>query len=200
MKNKLIVFFSLLTLFVTAQNINQDKVIKRSNFIYISPIDLFLKTFEIGYERNLKNNHAFAVTGGFKFDKTNETITRLGGTAEVQYKVNLLYSEGPKNIVIRPYSVFTYFAPYLSYRYEEINESINSEVNPPENSFIHSGFGGVGFGFRLTGLENRFSLNAYAGGGLKYSDITGDQKYNDFWDVGYTGFAPKLSLQMGITF
>ena len=67
-------------------------------------------------------------------------------------------------------------------------------------TIVNSCFGGCGFGFRLTGAENRFSFNVFAGGGLKLSDVQGDNKYTDFLEVGYTGLAPKLAFQMGIAF
>ena len=91
---------------------------------------------------------------------------------------------------------------YLQYRYEEITDKIYiSELySVNQISTVDSYFGGLGFGCRLTGIENRFCLNVFAGGGLKYSDLYGDKKYSDFFQVGYTGIAPKFGFQMGIAF
>lgn len=196
MKKSIVTLFSLFCVTVSAQ----DNVIKpKHNFVYFSPVDLFYNTLELGYERSLKNHDAIAITGGFKLDKTSTAVNRVGGTGEIQYRVNLMYTENARITIIRPYSVFPYFAPYLSARYEKINNP--AIINDAQTTTtVRSVFGGVGFGFRITGINNRFTLNAFAGGGLKYADIDGDTKYDNFFEVGYNGFAPKLALQMGITF
>lgn len=180
----------------------QNTGMKKDNFFYVAPLDLFLNTIQVGYERKLKNHNTIAFNAGFKLSKKDEIVNRLGGSGEFQYRINLLYNKETLGSIVKKHSAFTYFAPFVQYRYEEITDLVSTDISTiqQENTFVNSGFVGLGFGMKLTGLENRFSLNIYAGGGLKYSDVNGNNKYDDFFEVGYTGIAPKVSFQIGITF
>lgn len=204
MKN--IILVSLLAFGFTmssfAQENAQHDLKKRDNYFYVGPLDLFFNTLQIGYERKLSNHNTIALIGGFKLSKKAELINRLGGNGEIQYRVNLLYNKEAISSVVKKYSAFAYFAPYFQYRYEQITDPAAADVSTSQNeiTIVNSGFAGLGFGFRLTAIENRFCLNVYAGGGLKYSDVNGNKKYADFMEVGYTGIAPKLSFQLGIAF
>jgi len=62
---------------------------------------------------------------------------------------------------------------------------------------IHGVGGGILFGTRFTFFK-RFSLDVYAGGGVKYSDK--DVQYTDIFREGYTGIIGKTNLQIGIAF
>lgn len=196
------IIFALLIISASISNCHAQESLpkKRDNCFYIGPFDLFLNTLQLGYERKLKNHNTIAITGAFKLSKKDEMINRLGGSGEFQYRVNLLYNKEALSSVVKKHSTFAYFAPYLQYRYEEITDKISGDALKNQNTFVNSGFGGFGFGLRLTALENRFCMNAFAGGGLKYSDVNGDKKYADFMQVGYTGIAPKVSFQIGIVF
>ncbi|MEI8137728.1 MAG: hypothetical protein WCH21_10430 [Bacteroidota bacterium] len=204
MKNNIFIFlvsFGFITNSFAQENAQNNQK-KKDNYFYVGPLDLFLNTLQMGYERKLKNHNTIALIGGFKLSKKDEIINRLGGTGEFQYRVNLLYNKEALSSVVKKYSTFAYFAPYLQYRYEEITDRVPTDISISEKeiTIVNSGFAGLGFGFRLTALENRFCLNVYAGGGLKYSDVSGNKKYADFTEVGYTGIAPKLSFQIGIAF
>lgn len=189
---------------MNAQDTSQITVISKKNFFYIAPLDLIFNTIQVGYERKLRNHNSIALNGGFKLSKKDEIINRLGGNAEFQYRVNLLYNKEALNPMIRNHSTYTYFAPFVQYRYEEITDAIpdskDISVMKKDYTYVNSGFVGFGFGVRLSALENRFTLNVFGGGGLKYSDVKGDKSYADFMEVGYTGIAPKISFQLGITF
>lgn len=178
-----------------------NEVIERQNRFYIAPIDLFFNTIQLGYERQLKNHNSIAAFGGFTLSKENNEVSDIGGTAELQYRINLLYNKEALSLVSRRYSTFAFFAPYFSYRYEEITDiGYYGSRSGDTTSFIDSYFGGFGFGCRFTGLENRFCLNIFLGGGLKYSFVNGLDKYTEFIKPGYTGIAPKLGFDMGIAF
>lgn len=176
---------------------------KRDNYFYIGPIDLFFSTLQLGYERRLKNNNTFALLGGFKLSQKNGIVERIGGNGELQYRINLLYNKEALNKLMKNYSTFAYFAPFFMYRYEEVNETIYyGPVSPDQinKTMVNSGIGGLGFGFRLTAVENRFSLNAFVGGGLKLSDTNGTGNFTAFNEIAYTGIAPRLEFHMGIAF
>ncbi len=199
MKKALLALAFLLSLSALSQE--ESKIRSRNNYFYVSPIDAFLNTFELGYERNLPSCNTIFIKGGIKLSKKENYFDRLGGNGEAQFRINLNYDKALINTLDRRFSTFAYFAPYIQYRYEQILELKTTEAVPQQTAtFVNSGFCGVGFGIRLTGLESRFCMNLFAGGGLKYSDVAGLQKYNDFLSVGYTGIAPKVSFQMGIAF
>lgn len=207
MKTKLLIWI-IICLVVTAKLSAQDTTLtnafNKKNFFYIAPLDLIFNTIQIGYERKLPNHNSIAMYGGFKLSKKDEIVNRLGGNAEFQYRVNLLYDKEAVNPLIKNHSTYTYFAPFIQYRYEEITDtspdSNDISITNKEQTYVNSGFAGFGFGIRLTALENRFTLNVFGGGGLKYSDVKGNRSYADFMEVGYTGIAPKISFQLGIAF
>ncbi len=157
---------------------------------------------ELGYEKKLNNHNTFVFLGGFTLSKEKDLISDIGASGEIQYRVNLLYNKEAISIVSKSYSTFAYFAPYFTYRYEELTEENYSEPFSNNNitTFINSYFGGAGFGFRISGIENRFTMNLFLGGGLKYSLVEGLDKYTDFMRAGYTGISPKAGFQMGIAF
>lgn len=194
--------FSMFLFFVPCFAQESDEINKNKNFFYVGPADLFFNTLEIGYEKEFKNTNSIAIFGGFKLSEKAGYINKIGGNGELQYRINLLYKKQGLSKLAKNFSTFAYFAPYLQYRYEEITDKvyINEVSSVNQISTIDSYFGGLGFGCRLTGIENRFCLNVFAGGGLKYSDLYGDKKYSDFFQVGYTGIAPKFGFQMGIAF
>lgn len=187
-----------------AQENSPELSVEKKNFFYIAPLDLIFNTIQIGYERKLKNNNSIALNGGFKLSKKNEIIHRLGGNGEFQYRINLRYNKNNYNSFIKNHSTYTYFAPFIQYRYEEITDAFpdskDVSIVNKENTYVNSSFAGFGFGVRVSALENRFSLNLFAGGGMKYSDVKGDKSYADFTEVGYTGIAPKISFQIGVAF
>lgn len=194
----LTLFSSLVSCPLPAQE--SDQTATRNNFFYIGPVDLFYSTIQLSYERKLKNHNSFFLSAGYMLSKRQDFIDKTGANGEVQYKINLLYNKESVHPVVKAYSWFAYFAPFLSYKYEEITDQFS--IAPGETravrTFVNSGFGGLGFGLRVTGIQNRLSLNIFAGGGLKFSDLNGQQQYSNFLEVGYTGITPKLELQLGI--
>ncbi len=201
MKNKilLLLVYSTFSSSILGQDISLKK---RDNYFYVGPLDLFLNTIQLGYERKLGNYNTIFFSGGFKLSEKDDMINRIGGNGELQYRINLLYNKETVNPVLTHYSTFAYFAPFVQYRNEKITDLIQGDilVNKNEITIVNSGFAGLGFGFRFTAMQNRFCMNVYAGGGLKYSQVTGNKKYTNFIEVGYTGVAPKVSFEIGIAF
>jgi hypothetical protein len=172
------------------------------NYFYVSPVDLFFNNIELGYERMFASRNSVFLKGGIKLSKQDDYFDRQGANAEMQYRIDLRYTRNTIYTAPGRFTTYAYFAPYISYRYEQITEerTIELGVERQQVSFINAGFAGVGFGMRFTALESRFCLNLFAGGGLRYSDINGLRKYNEFLQPGYTGIAPKVSFQLGIAF
>lgn len=189
---------SLLSVTSIAQN--DETPVRKGNMFYISPFELFLNTLQVGCEKKLKNHNTLALMGGFTLAKKNEVISDIGGSGEIQYRMNLLYNKRSINIVSSQYSTFVYFAPFANYRYVEKTDVVLAEAIQASNNitYINSLFGGFVFGGRFSGVENRFCLNVFLGGGLKYSVVEGQKEYTEFLRPGYTGIAPKAGFQLGI--
>ena len=105
-----------------------------------------------------------------------------------------------------------FFAPYLRFSYTDISEDVTyasstynsnnyyTNISVEQNSYVRSYSGGLLFGVRMTGAENRFTTSIWAGGGLKASDVAGNQDYKDIYKIGYTGMIPRIGIQLGISF
>lgn len=193
----------LLTFFLAAATAvkAQDVKLKRNNSFYLGLTDIYFNTIQLGFEHKLANHNTVVFQPGLKLSKKEEYYNRLGVNGELQYRINLLYDKEAASKIVRKYSTFPYFAPFLQYRYEELRDKATiGDAVSYQPSYVHSGFAGILFGFRLTAMENRFCMNVYGGGGLKVSDTKGAKKYDDFLEVGYTGLTPKLGIQVGIVF
>ena len=53
---------------------------KGNNYFYVSPINLFLSTLELGYERKLACHNTFVVLGAVKLSKKDNYFDRTGGS------------------------------------------------------------------------------------------------------------------------
>jgi hypothetical protein len=203
---KIFLSFFIFFIFISSSFSQERKAENnKKNYFYIAPFDFFFNTLKLGYERKMKNYNSFFLAGGFKLSEKETLINRIGGNVEIQYRINLFYNKETVNdiSILKNYSLFSYFAPYFQYRYEEISDNFYKNSYKSDyttTTIVNSYFGGAGLGLRFTGIENRFSFNLFAGGGLKYSELIGEKKYTDFFDVGYTGFAPKLDFQIGVAF
>ncbi len=201
MKKAIVICLNLI-LFLPTFSQEELPGLRKNNYFYIGPVDLVFNTVELGYERKLKNHNSIVFLGGFKLSKRDNYFNRMGGNGEFQYRINLHYNKETISGLVKKYSTFAYFAPFFQYRYEDITDVTGSDINGDEytHTIVNSGFAGLGFGFRLTALENRFCANFFAGGGMKYSDVSGLNRYTDFFEVGYTGIAPKFGIELGINF
>lgn len=172
------------------------------NYFYFGPVDLLFNTLQVGYERRLGNSNTIAFSGGLELSRVNNYYARMGGNGSFQYRVNLLYNKETVSTLLARHSAFAYFAPFIHYRYSELRDELRAEGGGTHlaASYIHSAFGGFGFGTRFSALSNRFCLNVFAGGGLKVSSARGEKAYDSFLQPGYTGIAPKVELQAGIAF
>jgi hypothetical protein len=169
------------------------------HFIYVAPFDLFLNTFQAGYEVKLGGCNTLCMLGGFELAKQNGKLTRAGGNGEFQYRISLQYKDDA-DILNRKYRTFGYFAPFAQYRYHERHETTGpaSEIQGSTSTYINAFFAGAGFGLRVSSGSNRFCMDVFAGGGLRLADVNGHQRYDDLLQPGYTGIAPKFGFRLGI--
>lgn len=69
------------------------KEFKKENFFYVGPFDLLLNTIQLSYEKKLRNYNTIFFSGGFKLSEKENIKNRIGGTGEIQYRINLLYNK-----------------------------------------------------------------------------------------------------------
>lgn len=205
---KLLTLTGLVVCGCTMLCFSQEKQDERSgehkHFIYGSPLGIVTSTFNVTYERQLSNSNSIAIMGGATLSNTFD-IDKKGGNGEIQYRVNL-----SKKLDRISKNNFFYFAPYLLQKYIQITtKDYNYYYN--DNNYgkkttntIVSYSGGMLLGIRLTNSSNRLAFNAFAGGGMKYSEISGTdsgRNYNNgIWDIGFTGVVPRVGFQVGISF
>ncbi len=215
MKTKLIAVCLLASGSCFAQDKAEDEII-HSNFIYGSPFGIFVNRFTLSMEHNLPSHNSFMVTGSLSLSDNLEKSER-GGGGEFQYRVNM--SKHPDRS--SKYSFF-YFAPYMQYRYMDVIDGQYGNIYFANNNgtyashysyyneqrIIHSVSGGLLLGIRLTNKSNRLSFDLFAGGGMKYSDVSYKNHQETYsyarnysmFDAGYTGVVPRGGFQVGVSF
>ncbi len=210
-KIALFLFFAMSLSVASAQT--SDSTYYKNHF-YINPFDLFFKTFQVTYERDVtKSKNSIAFTGGVLLEKSNNAF-ELGFNTELQYRINVFDYSTSK----RGFQSNVFFAPYLQFRYiehESTDELTSYAMYDPNNpnakpvTVIDSrdanlrGYGvGVLMGLKSSAFNNRFCFGVYGGGGAKYTDVKGSQTVfgSSLVDENYTGITPKLGFQMGISF
>ncbi|MDD3877802.1 MAG: DUF3575 domain-containing protein [Bacteroidales bacterium] len=168
---------------------------EKNNLFSLSMTRLPLSNFYMGYERMFQNNTSIALNGGLIL-KDNTTESKIGTNLEFQYR---FYSK------IRREKVFQgiYFAPYLSYRYVDVEEKYSCYedfiwINNAHQIYKTLG-AGVGLGCKVA-IAQKIVFGFEMGAGVKYS--TGRRDYVDYniFDYGYTGIAPKADITLGIFF
>ncbi|HXH17757.1 MAG TPA: hypothetical protein VNJ07_01640 [Chitinophagales bacterium] len=173
------------------------------NYFYLSPFNLIVSQFLVGYERDFSRNHGLAILPGVIVDDGYYSGVELGVSAEMQYRYHMVSVANPRGRAKNDFRFDFYFAPFAAYQYLQYNDEIDSYYNGYNYVYmydsvnIHGVSGGILFGTRFVFFE-RFSIDAYAGGGVKYSD--NKVNYSDIFREGYTGIIGKVNLQIGVAF
>ena len=201
-------FTFTLALIITASNAQEPQPEKThktaKNYFYLSPFNLIASQFLIGYERDIKEKHGIAVLPGIILDNQYYYGTDFGASVELQYRYRIVTSVNPRGKAKNDFRFNFYFAPFAGYQYLDFEDdysfydySTNTWQQSGESLSIHAVSGGILFGTKFTFFE-RFSIDTYAGGGVKYSD-----KKANYWDIfrqGYTGIIGRANLQIGVAF
>ena len=148
-----------------------------TNF-FVNPIYLIEGTFMIGYEFYKPERHIGVVLSGGPTLVDNNKELQKGIRAELRINHYLNDLRNPK----------FYIAPYITYRYVEIQEGVDlnldltgngSETSEVPTDHISSYGLGVALGLKTIYLK-RGTIETLIGGGIQYSDIRGDSsKYGE---------------------
>lgn len=177
---------------------------RRHNRIYFNMFDFIFSTFSVAYERDIKRNALMVLAGGILSE--SDTKTKKGGMGEIQYRFNMIDEKAGYDR-----SAFFYFTPYAQFKYIDAEESMEGYTNSyPYNTTytyystanLRSYNAGAMIGLSLYALKGRFCSSFYAGGGLRYVDVKGNERLfeNNIFSVGYSGVLPRFGFQLGIGF
>ncbi len=210
MKKALLTLFLLTAVFSGFAQMQpaKDSVYYKNHF-YLNPFDLFFKTFTVTYEYDIRPaQNSVAFSAGVILSKTN-SVSENGFNGEFQYRINVFDYKVSK----RGFVNHIFFAPYLQFRYLDHKEAGYDDTQiltyPPKtyvyesrNANLRGYGGGVVMGIKSYAFNNRFCFGLYGGGGVKYTEVKGNQNVFDTNLIGedYTGITPKFGLQMGMSF
>jgi hypothetical protein len=188
----------------------QQPVFPYKNTFSMSPFGLFSHIFMTGYERGFKNNQSIVLSAGLYSNGNGITIGNMdydieGYLGELQYRNYFICNQGKNHDKIWNR---LFFAPYAFFRYYEFTEmkednSIVFEKNPDIKYQINSYGGGLLLGYALS--IQRFSFEAYMGGGIKLSDHNLSPELEDkytryMWSLAFKGVVPRVGFNIGFSF
>ncbi len=193
----------------------------KNNTFKIGPTNLFANTILLGYERSLSPRASVQLFGGFTLNQPKngyyEEVKGFSGELQIRY-----YLKPSKNL-----NGF-FVAPF--FKYESLTFT-NLNLTKMENNYGYNNYpyntgttspvtitkdeanrtyynGGIIFGYQLI-IANVFVIDAYAGGGMKYTEKTGGYPQSGSDDFGSfirynqlfeTGIAPKIGVRIGTYF
>jgi hypothetical protein len=190
-------FFALTAVTVRSQDIPPGF----RNTFYLAPLHLFVNTFQVSYEReNSKGNSLLTIANGH-FRKDNGS-TESGFGMELQYRASLYQNNTEKRRIkgyFGPFLQGAHSTEYNRYYYEPVYYYNMVYTNIRHYTSITTLGGGAVFGLKIS--LQKFIIDLYAGGGIKYPVINNSERYsNNIFDKNYAGVFPKLGVQFGIAF
>ena len=199
----------------------QDALVK------ISPFHFIDGTFYTTYERAMKNNNSFVLSGGYNLTNNGDEYGWMGEfqMRKYVYKPNINSSSDSKlagiyaglyvngKYFVQQYSTQYYYwdvEPYTVYNYDANGNIIGSNYHEgqgyhsdyiDEEYEVKQGEGGVLMGMQVL-FSGNFSMDFFVGGGLRSSTIENKPVDFEFYspERGYTGIVPKIGFEVGISF
>ena len=194
-----------------------DEFVYKSNALKISATAFFGSSFVLSYERMLKESISLQITAGLTARekdsyRTNPTTNYYTNKDKVfGYSVEgaIRFYLSNDHCPLRGF----YASPYG--RFQNLDFNINTyAATTTGNSYTYQQIeynlkmyeGGFLFGYQAV-FSDKFLMDMYFGGCLKYSENTKPQWYGDrdyVFDViegyDYTGVAPRAGLRFGMKF
>ncbi|MEM6299297.1 MAG: hypothetical protein AAF740_11480 [Bacteroidota bacterium] len=196
---------------------NGEQLVLRRNIFKLTPGDFFNSTFTVGLETlNKSRTRSFNIHFNVRSGDTWEgDISGFGG--EVSYRFyagrGLVIQESKKG---NRFIQGAYFAPFLRAGYLNREENFQQQVYDPvtntwditdindETEVIYF-FPGLYVGWQRT-FWDLIYMDVFLGGGVRMSDVKySDPRVEDRWsdgilDVEYNGVAPRVGINLGISF
>jgi len=196
------VFLSSLLVLAGLQLLSQKSAVvpDYKNELRVGIFQFFTGTLNVSYEHYFKPASSIVIEGNLTLIRDNEEDV-IGGKGEMQYRFYVRPSSTVKN-ASRLEGIFV--GPYVGYHYYDItdhNYYVAGSYYPIDKDVYYSTImGGFIAGVKYTILE-RFTVDAYLGGGLRSTDTDDDyNQNNNIFERGYTGISPRVNLTFGIRF
>ena len=188
---------SLLAVFSLTASAQNDAETSPKNKFGFSVLPFVDGTFQLQYEHiGASGNSVWIAPSATYVD--SDWRNKFGLGLEFQYRFYVYKKESEKH------TKNIYFAPYAFYKYYEMEEEDYYYYDYAEDyaptmreEEINVFGGGMLFGLQYV-FADKIHLDIYAGGGLRKADK--DNTYDYFMEPGYSGFAPKVGIDLGFSF
>lgn len=175
-----------------AQDMELEEPYFYQNVLSISPFHFFDQTFMLSYERLFLNEQSIAIFAGLTLEENNDQ-ERIGFTGEFQYRFYVVSKLGYNaNTTFKG----VYVAPYARGRSLTI---YREEANGRQGYLIQNFGSGAVLGFRVA-KNNRFFMDTFIGGGVKFADDGDFPDASNIWQPTYTGVTPHAGFLIGVSF
>lgn len=155
-------------------------------------------TFQLQYEHRGESGNSIWLAPSITY-VDSDYDKKFGAGLEMQYRIYVydkVTEKHTKNAYFAPYAFFKRFSfeEEDHYYYDDYYVDYAPVVRDQE---INVFGGGMLFGLQYI-FAGKVHLDIYAGGGLRKADK--DNNYNYFMEPGYSGFAPKVGIDIGFSF
>lgn len=172
----------------------------RENKFGFSTLPFITGTLQLNYEHLLPSRNGIWLAPSVHY--TNKDYQdEIGFGLETQYRIYVARREKEnhgKNLYFAPYAFFKYFniqkkdMLYCGVGYED-------EPNETDKQYSFETVGaGILFGWQYV-FSERVYLDMYAGGGIRES-FSDKDRFDELMQPGFSGFAPKLGVDISFSF
>ena len=187
----LILCLSVASTFIFAQNA----------LVKVSPFHFLDGTIYTTYERAIKNNTSFALSGGYRLSDNGDEYGWMGELQLRKYVFKPAINESSESKLAGFYGGLYFNGKYLvenhasHYWQNDIRIKNNYEYEVKQME------GGIIMGVQIL-FSSKLSLDLFAGGGLRDAQFENKPLGLEFYspERGYTGIVPKVGFDIGIAF
>jgi len=202
MKGKFLLLMLLLVTSVLCKGVwgqNHNSSAHENKFGF-STLPFITGTLQLTYEHLLPSQNGIWLAPSVHY--TNKDYqNEIGFGLETQYRIYVATREKEnhgKNLYFAPYAFFKYFniqdedILYCGVGYED-------EPNEIEKQYSFETVGaGILFGWQYV-FSERVYLDMYAGGGIRET-FSDKDRFDEFMQPGFSGFSPKLGVDISFSF
>lgn len=181
--------FCIASLFAFSQN----------SIVKISPFHFIDGTIYATYEMAFNNNNSFSLSGGYRLSDNGDEYGWMGELQLRKYifkpSINSSSESSLAGVYTGLYGNGKYFVEQYEKNYYNSSRSYTQEYDVKQME------GGVLMGIQIL-FSKKLSLDLFAGGGLRYSELDHKPINLDLYspERGYTGIVPKIGFDIGISF
>lgn len=200
---KLIILISLFVISSAVFCQEGDTLIKPKNKLGFSLLPFTIATMEMHYEHFYNSGNSIWIAPSVRYSNSDYSYDdKFGVGIAMQYRIYVFEKfkrEHYKRIFFAPYAFYQYSEvknEYYYYYYEYDGMDYPGYEYGHNEQTIHSVGGGFLFGLQYQ-FAKRVFVDAYVGGGIRKSNP--EDGWDDLLEPGYSGFAPKVGLDIGFS-